>query len=192
MSETDDLVAALTPVADALRDLEVGFYVGGSIASTFHGAVRSTMDVDLVCDLSQDRVDAFVAAFGRDFYVSTAAARDAVRQCSCFNLIHMPTAYKVDVFVSRRRPFDVRAMERAVLEIIGEGPSVEVPVATVEDSILSKLEWFRLTDETSERQWDDVSRLVQLHGASLDRGYMWQMAESLGVDDLLKRLLSTP
>lgn len=59
----------------------------------------------------------------------------------------------------------------------------------VEDSVLAKLEWFRLTDETSQRQWDDVSRLVQLHSGSLDVGYLCTMAESIGVRDLLDRLL---
>jgi hypothetical protein len=181
VSETDDLVAALSPVADAFRGLGISFYVGGSIASTFHGAIRSTMDVDLVCDLPPELDDAFVSA---------SAVRDAVQRRSCFNLIHMPTAYKVDVFVSRGRRFDVRAMQRAAVETIGVGRSVSVPVATAEDSIVSKLEWFRLTDETSERQWDDVSRLVDLHGPRLDTEYMQQMAVSVGVGDLLGKLLS--
>ncbi|MDA1051002.1 MAG: hypothetical protein O3C40_11055 [Planctomycetota bacterium] len=54
MSETDDLVDALTPVIAALRALEVSHYVGGSVASSFHGATRSTMDVDLVGDLTEN------------------------------------------------------------------------------------------------------------------------------------------
>ena len=64
MSDVDDLVAALEPVAAALGRLGVGFYVGGSVASTYHGAIRSTMDVDLVCELRPEQVAAFVAAFG--------------------------------------------------------------------------------------------------------------------------------
>lgn len=64
-----------------------------------------------------------------------------------------------------------------------------VPVATAEDSIIAKLEWFRLGDESSQRQWDDVSRLVRLHGPALDVAHMRRMAESVGVIDLLDRLL---
>jgi hypothetical protein len=66
MSDTDDLLAALAPVAAAFRRLGVDFYIGGSVASTYHGAIRSTMDVDLVCDLRADQVAAFVATFGQD------------------------------------------------------------------------------------------------------------------------------
>ena len=79
-------------------------------------------------------------------------------------------------------------MERARPESFGPGATEPIHVATVEDSMLAKLEWFRLTDETSERQWDDVSRLVRLHSESLDLDYLRTMAESIGVRDLLDRL----
>jgi hypothetical protein len=81
-------------------------------------------------------------------------------------------------------------MDRAVAaKLGGDTGFVIVPMATVEDSIISKLEWYRLTDETSERQWDDVSRLVRLTGSALDRGYLAQSAQMVGVSDLLLRLL---
>ena len=82
------------------------------------------------------------------------------------------------------------SVSTSAVETIGGGRSVSVPVATAEDSIVSKLEWFRLTDETSERQWGDVSRLVDLHGPRLDAEYMQLMAVSVGVGDLLQKLLS--
>lgn len=189
MSEADDILAALAPVVAAFDGLGVRHYIGGSVASTMHGAIRSTMDVDVVCDLRADQVEAFLAAFGADVYVSQAAVRQAVEKRSCFNVIHLPTAYKVDVFVSRGRPFDVAAMERAIPLPLAAGRETTVPVATPEDSIVAKLEWFRLGDETSERQWQDVSRLVALHGDVLDLAYMRRMAESVGVAYLLDRLL---
>lgn len=191
MSEADDILAALAPVVAAFDGLGVRHYIGGSVASTMHGAIRSTMDVDVVCDLRADQVEAFLAAFGADVYVSQAAVRQAVEKRSCFNVIHLPTAYKVDVFVSRGRPFDVAAMERAIPLPLAAGRETTVPVATPEDSIVAKLEWFRIGDETSERQWQDVSRLVALHGDVLDLAYMRRMAESVGVAYLLDRLLQS-
>ncbi len=190
MSEGDDLLAALAPVAQAFRRLGVRYYVGGSVASAFHGAIRSTMDVDLICDLSEADVAAFLGSFGAEFYMSPAAVRDAVQRKSCFNLIHMPTAYKVDVFVSRGRPFDLLAMDRATAQPLGVNAALTVPIATAEDSVVAKLEWFRLTNETSERQWDDVSKLVALLGDALDVQHMQRMAASIGVGDLLDKLLA--
>jgi hypothetical protein len=43
MSEHPGLIEALEPVAAALQALGVRFYVGGSVASSFHGVARSTM-----------------------------------------------------------------------------------------------------------------------------------------------------
>lgn len=81
-------------------------------------------------------------------------------------------------------------MDRAVAaKLGGDTGFIIVPMATVEDSIISKLEWYRLTDETSERQWDDVSRLVRLTGNALDKDYLAASAQMVGVSDLLLRLL---
>jgi hypothetical protein len=147
------------------------------------------MDVDVVCELSEDQISLFINSFGDDFYISESAVRDAVRRKSCFNLIHMSTSFKVDVFISRGRPFDAEAMLRATSERLGESRKIEVPIASAEDIIISKLEWYRLTDETSQRQWDDVSRLVTLLGDSADVAYLHRAAASVGVADLLARLL---
>jgi len=56
LDELEDLVDALSPVVSALCNLGVRHYVGGSVASSFHGATRSTMDVDLVCELNESEI----------------------------------------------------------------------------------------------------------------------------------------
>ncbi len=190
MTDSDDLIDALAPVVEAFQKLGIRHYVGGSIASSFHGATRSTMDVDLVAKLGEESIPQFVACFGDDFYLRESAVRDAVRRKTCFNLIHLPSSFKVDVFVSRERPFDENSMRCATLEQLGGSTSVRVPIATAEDTIISKLEWFRLTNETSERQWDDVSRLLKLLGDSADLAYLRRAADSVGVEDLLERALA--
>ena len=189
MTESDDLLDALMPVVEALQTLKIRHYVGGSIASSFHGATRSTMDVDLVTEFDEASVSKFVGCFGDEFYLSEAAIQEAVKRQSCFNLIHLPSSFKVDIFVSRRRAFDVESMNRSTLERLGDGRSIEVRIATAEDTIISKLELFRLTNETSERQWDDVCRLIKLLGTHADVSYLHRAAESVGVGDLLQRLI---
>src|SRR5262245_5531084 len=46
MSEASELIQALRPVLDELNRLGVRYYIGGSVASSIHGAARSTLDVD--------------------------------------------------------------------------------------------------------------------------------------------------
>jgi hypothetical protein len=188
VSEQDDLVAALRPVSQAFQQLGVSFYVGGSVASSFHGASRSTMDVDLVADMTEEAIPQFMNRFGAEFYVSESAIREAIQHKSSFNLIHLPTSFKVDVFISRKRPFDLLVMDRSTVEDLGDAVPLEVPVASVEDIVLIKLEWYRKSNETSERQWDDVTRLLKLLGENADLKYLHEQAAELDVDDLVVRL----
>ena len=189
MTDSDDLVNALSPVVAAFQKLQINHFVCGSVASSFHGAARSTMDVDVVCDLSANQIRQFLACFDQDYYVSESAIREAVERRSCFNLIHLPSSFKIDVFISKGREYDQHSMNRATLGSLGESQSITVPIATAEDSIVSKLEWYRKTNETSDRQWDDVTRLIRLLGSAADLKYLSQAATSVGVDDLLQRLM---
>ncbi|MCP4782549.1 MAG: hypothetical protein GY903_03565 [Fuerstiella sp.] len=148
------------------------------------------MDVDVLCEMADEHLGAFLSQFGRDFYVSETAARDAVERKSRFTLIHLPTSFKVDIFVSRRRPFDKDRMKRAAQEKLLTDHPVSVRMTSAEDSIISKLEWYQRGNQTSERQWEDVSRLIRLLDDSVDRDYLRPAAESVGVSDLLERLIS--
>jgi hypothetical protein len=187
--EADDLLQALEPVADALSSLGVRFYVGGSVASSYHGALRSTMDVDVVCELQESDASEFLRKLGGDYYVSEPAVRTAIQRKSCFNLIHLPTSFKVDVFISRGRPFDSKTVARAELGSLGGERNLTVPIASLEDVIVIKLEWYRLGGDVSQRQWDDVSRLLSLVGETADLEYLRLAADSVGVADLLAQLL---
>lgn len=186
LNQHDDLIAALGPVVSCLRLLGVKHYVGGSVASSFHGAVRSTMDVDIVCELTQGHVAKFTSVLSDDYYLNEQTVRDAVESKSCFNLIHLATSFKVDLFISRGRPFDKDCLLRCNVENLGG--EVEVAIASPEDSIIAKLEWYRVGNEVSERQWDDVSKLIRLLGDQADWKYLQSAANSVGVSDLLDRL----
>lgn len=189
MDKSEDLVSALGTVKTALETLRIRYFVGGSVASSFHGAMRSTMDVDVVAELRLEHVPFLIAAVAKEYYVSEPAMRDAIQRRSCFNLIHLPTSFKVDIFVSRGRRFDVSSLARSTVHRLGtEEHGLDVPVASVEDILLAKLDWYRAGNEASERQWDDVSRLYKLNRDNLDWTYLETTAEEIGVTALLDRL----
>jgi hypothetical protein len=186
-----DLLTALRPVVAEFQRLGILFHVGGSVASSAHGAGRSTQDVDLVAELHREHVKPLAAGLAGAFYVSEPMILSAIERQSCFNLIHLPTMFKVDVFVLKRRPFDQIAFRRARLGPIGLGDDhLEVPLASAEDVVLNKLEWFRQGGEVSERQWRDVQGVLKVRGPDLDRRYLEQWAAELGVLDLLQRALT--
>jgi len=183
-------IAVANRIADVLTRIGVSYVIGGSFASSVHGEPRSTNDIDMVADLRQSDVGAFVDAIEADCYVSREAVADAVREGGGFNVIHMPTAVKVDVFVAGLDAFDRKRLQRRTPISFSSDPgSVTLFVDTAEDTILRKLEWYRRGGETSERQWRDVVGIVNAQSSRLDRLYLREWAARLGVSDLTERVL---
>jgi hypothetical protein len=183
-----DALAAMMPVIGQFEQLGVAYYIGGSVASSLCGVPRSTLDVDLVADLQLSHVDRLVDALRGTYYIDARMIQDAIRRKSCFNLIHLPTSYKIDVFVLKNRNFDRECMSRRHEEMLqDEDETHRVFSSSSEDTLLSKLEWYRLGDEISERQWSDVLGVIKAQDENLDRAYLEKWAAELGVADLLKK-----
>jgi hypothetical protein len=182
-------IAVTLLVADALEALGVLYAIGGSFASALHGVMRATMAVDLVADLNLEQVELLAPLLGGAFYLDLDTIRDAVRQYSSFNLIHLETMFKVDVFVARPRDFDRAQLARRQSYLLSEEPERRAYVASAEETVLSKLEWYRLGGEVSDLQWRDVMGVLKVQANCLDQEYMSRMATTLGVADLLSRAL---
>jgi len=187
---TDELLTALVPVAQALERLNVPFYIGGSVASSVHGAARSTLDVDIVADLLPPHAAQLVAALGDEYYADEQSIADAIARRSSFNLIHNATSFKVDVFVATRDPFQRSSLSRRVTDTLASSGSPEFPFASMEDTVLAKLDWYRKGGGVSERQWTDVQGVLQTQRARLDLVYLRRWATELHVADLLERALA--
>lgn len=191
MTPPSDLVSALTPVVDALERLGIAYQVGGSVASSAHGAARSTMDVDLVARMEERHVRPFVEALGDTYYVDEGMVREAIRLRSSFNLIHQPTMYKVDVFIPEARAYDAQALQRGRPGRLSDEPEARAfRVATPEDVILAKLEWYERGGRVSDRQWHDILGVMRVQADLLDVAYLRRWAQELAVGHLLERALA--
>ena len=183
-------IAVIKLVTDVLEQLGVSYLIGGSFASTVHGELRTTLDIDLVADLHTEHVAPLVQALEAAFYVDAGMIQDAIARQGSFNLIHLETMFKVDVFIPKSRAFDQQQLQRRARYVVAMEPEYVVYVATAEDTILAKLEWYRLGGSVSERQWRDVLGVLQVQAARLDLAYLRRWAATLGIADLLERALS--
>jgi hypothetical protein len=130
-------IAVASLVAGALTRLGISYVIGGSFASSVHGEPRSTNDVDMVADLRQSDIDTFLGTIGAECYVSRDAVAEAVRLGGAFNIIHMPTAVKVDVFIAGFDAFDRERLARRIPVSFSSGAEQSTLfVDTAEDTIL--------------------------------------------------------
>ncbi len=176
-------------VIDALEAMGVRYHVGGSYASSIHGVPRQTQDIDLVVELTPQSATTVVRTLAVEFYADESSAREAAIEHGCFNLIHRDTAVKVDIFVRGESAFDLEEFRRHRGELMQLDPERRVMVKSAEDTLLRKLQWYRLGGEVSDRQWSDVLGIVRTQGERLDREYLIRWAANLQVGDLLEKVL---
>ncbi len=176
-------------VTGLFEKLSVPYLIGGSLASTLYGMVRTTQDSDIVAEMRLEHVLPFVSALQDEFYVDDEMIAEAIRRKSSFNIIHRETIFKVDVFIPRARPFLQSQLARAQRQTFTFDTVVSAKFASPEDTVLAKLEWYRLGGEISDCQWRDVLGVLKTRAGELDLHYLRKWAGELNVGDLLERAL---
>lgn len=179
---------SLRAMAAALEAVQVPYLIGGSVASGVHGVGRTTFDVDIVARISPRQVERLAELLGKDWYVDTEMARSGIAAGRAFNIIHMKSGDKFDIFPAAAE-FQASQLARAArtpVEMSGE--TVMCPVATAEDILLAKLHWYQSGGEVSGRQWEDILGIVE-HNPELDLEYCRSWAGVLGISRLLDRAL---
>jgi hypothetical protein len=185
-----DLIAALAPLAAALEALGVPYFLGGSLATAARGIARSA-DADVIARLRDEHVEPLAGRLAAVYYHGPGERmRAAVTARTSCPLLYFATMFRIELFVSKGRAFDREAETRARAETIGiASDSLHLPVASVEDTVLAKLEWFRVECDTSERLWWDIVGLLKVT-QDVDGSYLHRWAAVLGVADLLEQALA--
>jgi hypothetical protein len=174
---------------DILDKLNIPYAIGGSIASSLYGRVRFTQDADITVMALDNKTDPFYSLTKRHFYISKSAMHQAIRNKTSFNVIHTKTAFKIDVFVAQDNEFNNNLLQRAKKIKLSEDIEKTFSVVTAEDIILLKLDWFKRSDCTSERQWSDILSVLTAQASTIDFEYLKIWAKKLGLGELLKKAI---
>ena len=177
-------------VTNVFEKLGVPYLIGGSLASTLYGMVRSTQDSDIVAEMGSEHVQSFVEDLENEFFIDDEMIAEAIRTNSSFNIIHRDTMFKVDVFIPHPRPYLQSQISRAQKQTFNLESEVSAKFASPEDTILAKLEWYRMGGEVSDRQWRDILGVLKTRAGEIDIDYLKKWAGELKVSDLLERVLS--
>jgi hypothetical protein len=169
--------------------------------------------------MRQEHVRPFVEALQTDFFIDEQMIAGSIRHNSSFtascinirtgfaqeqtvnidsgsviyavlcNIIHRASAFKVDVFIPPPSLFLQSQLARARRQTFAFEPEASAKFASPEDTVLSKLEWYRLGGELSERQWRDILGVLKTRAGELDLEYLRQWAKELRLTSLFERAM---
>lgn len=179
MSEELEL---LKDVASRLNKERIEYMMTGSMAMALYSTPRMTRDIDIIIQVSLADVDRIVDIFTRDFYIDAESVRQAIKYKSVFNIIHNDSVIKIDFIIRKDEKYRIEEFSRKQ-EFTIEG--IPIWVVSVEDLILSKLIWAKLSE--SELQYRDVHQMLKVI-QSIDDNYLQKWAKSLDVEDLLRKV----
>ncbi len=172
---------------EVLESEGIRYLIVGSLASTAYGQPRSTQDIDVVVDAGIAEVSRLCDAFPEaEYYVNRDTACQAAKEGGQFNVIHPASGNKIDFIIARRDAWGRQQVERRRRVTIF--PGLVGYAGSPEDVILGKMWYYQLGG--SERHLRDIAAMLQISGEQIDRAYVANWAERLGLSDIWKTILS--
>lgn len=129
-----DIIDAIRPLVKAFERLRILYYISGSIASSAYGIARATLDVDMVSELKSEQAHPLTKILKSEYYVDEETILDAVKRKSSFNIIHLETMFKIDIFLKKSNPYNKEVFKRKRKENLDEEKGdAEFFIASSED-----------------------------------------------------------
>jgi len=183
LTEPEQIIEIVTAIFDRLG---ITYMIGGSVASGIHGVYRYTNDIDVVADISKEKITPLAAAL-KDFYADEETILDAVETTSSFSIIHLELMIKVDVFIKEHDAWADEVWRRRQFAPVSGDGTLNAYLPSPEDAILQKLRWFQLGGGVSDRQWRDILGILNMQTNNLDFPYMREWAVPLNILPLLEK-----
>jgi hypothetical protein len=159
----------------------IRYVIGGSVAAIFYGEPRLTNDVDFIAFLNEADSRRLPEVFPpTDFYLppmEIIATEVARKERGHFNIIHVNTGFKADVYLTGRDEFNAWAFRhKRQVEFEGE----TIVLAPPEYVIVRKLEYFR--EGGSEKHLRDIRAMLAVSGQQIDGTVLadWIQKRGLG------------
>lgn len=154
--------------------------IAGGVAAIVYGEPRLTQDLDVVAALRASDAERFAVQFpSGEFYCppTETIAEEAGREAfGHFNLLHLETDARADVYLAGADPLARRGLDaKRTIELVG----MQVPIAPPEYVILHKLRFRQ--QGASERHLRDVRGMLRVLGGSIDMAVLELDADTFGL-----------
>ena len=166
-----------------LNQASIRYVITGAMAAIVYGAPRLTDDIDLVVELGEQDAGELARMYPEpDYYapgkeVVLVEMRRATR--GHFNVIHVPSGLKADFYLVGRDPLHRWAIERKREIRVGDQICWVAPPEYV---ILRKLQFYQ--EGGAEKHLEDIRRMLDISGDSLDMRWLESKAGQLGVGEV--------
>lgn len=172
-----------------LEQASIDYMATGSVASMLYGIPRFTHDLDLVLNLTKEKIPEMVAAFSLDsFYappeeVMQIEARRAQR--GHFNIIHHESGLKADIYLHTRDPLQKWGLTHK--SRINMTDNCGIWVAPPEYVIVRKLEYYR--EGQAEKHLHDITGMLEISGDKIDLNIIAAWVERLELHAQWQRIM---
>lgn len=178
-----DQAELLEYAARCLNNLNIEYFITGSVASFLYGEPRLTQDIDIVADIDRRHISGLLESFPeKEFYIDETSIRLAIREKTRFNIIHPASGLKIDAIIPKGRRLDLYRFKRRRTVRVSE--DLAIPYSSPEDIIISKLEFYR--EGCSEKHLRDIAGILKISGPELDFDYLARITRTLGLGDFWK------
>lgn len=161
--------------------------ITGAWSVIYYGRPRASHDIDFVVEIHKEDIERIlkvVNILSADFSYESDAIRTAIEDRSVFQILHLPTYLKFDLWLLKADQFDqTRFKRKKLVKLLDQS----MFIASVEDTILQKLRWYRAAK--IEKHIVDAAFVYQIQQKNLDRKYLSKWAKELKLTGYLSQLL---
>lgn len=159
------MIQLLEKICQILEALQIPYMLSGSVAMNLYADPRTTQDIDIVVEMEDYDVPAFVKMLDNKFYVYPEGIYEEIRRKGMFNIIDFESGFKVDFIIRKNEIYEqVKFQNRRMSDELG----ISCWVISVNDLIISKLQWIQILE--SDKQKSDILNL--LDNVDVDLGYI--------------------
>ena len=186
LSDTSNIVDAITPIATVFEQLDVHYCITGTIANSIYGMQRAAFEVDFTANLSMENIPFFLSLLPSAYYFDEASVKDATVWQASFVGLHLSTMLKINISLHSIDSFMKKVYRRVQFHaLVKEGKIFRI--ASPEDTILTQLTAYKTNGESADDCWNEILGVLKIQKEVLDIAYLQQSAASLDVRLLLER-----
>jgi hypothetical protein len=170
-------------VLDGLDGVKIPYVLVGSFASNAYGVSRSTQDADIVVQTRSGQISELTKALGPAFELETQMQFETVTGTQKTLLRERESGFAIELFELSSDPHDQqRFSRRRQLSVLDR----ETWILTVEDVLVTKLNWLRLANRTKDML--DIRSVIAVQGDAIDWPYVERWCDQHGSRPLLEKI----